>query len=581
MDASSTQDVEVLSTERLRPSSTPPKERSFPLSLIDATVANFALTSAFWCFATPSEYRKDASGLVNHLRKSLRIVLGTYPHWTGHLRTIETTDGSVPPEVQDFAPHACRFGRVYVHFGTSDDPGVDFALATSTRSLDDLYPHSRPELTPLWDRNYTTDPFVKFLPSAPIRNPTQPYAKGETGSDPATLAIQLTQLACGGFIISASLTHSLGDITALIQFFKDWASVSRALLEGKEPPISAAVVDPSKLDAAAAGDINHPEPDQNILDLVKALPLARFDWWAPSTDSPWPRSPPKVFEGQELTPAGDVMPWKDWDTTAPVLNYTIHLTRQQVDFLWAQVNILDEEADNKANGSEPASQRISRHDAVLAHIWTCVTRARNFTAADDDELVHCYPTLGLRPVLNLGASFIGSPILMLNLKLPVSTLLNTSPSSMSATKTSTSSLRSVAQYIRAILSSVNDNNTGLAAHLHGLAYEKSPQRIWNGFLGRRHTIVTTWARAGVYDIDFGLHRDVAADVPFLRYADGIVPRMDGCIMIKEGPPPRGKNASSSSSQRGAWTDNGVDVAVAMNSVDMERFLADTALLPRV
>lgn len=164
----------------------------------------------------------------------------------------------------------------------------------------------------------------------------------------------------------------------------------------------------------------------------------------------------------------------------------------------------------------------------------------------------------------------------------MSALLNTSPpSSTSASKTSTSSLRSVAQYIRAVLSSVNDNNTGLAAHLHGLAYEKSPQRIWNGFLGKKHTIVTTWARAGVYDIDFGLHRGVSADVPFLQYADGIMPRMDGCIMIKEGPPPRGKDMSTSSSQGGAWTDNGVDVAVAMNSVDTERFLADPTLLPNI
>ncbi|KXJ93345.1 hypothetical protein Micbo1qcDRAFT_161347, partial [Microdochium bolleyi] len=178
------------------------------------------------------------------------------------------------------------------------------------------------------------------------------------------------------------------------------------------------------------------------------------------------------------------MPWKDWDTTAPVSNYTIHLTRDQVDILWTRANTLGTASESGVEPETSPAARISRHDAILAHIWSCITRARRF-AADDNNFVHCYPTLGLRPALGLDSSFIGSPILMLDLKMPASSLAAAAlPSSSEQTGvkrnsniiTTAATLRDVAQYIRATLSSVNSNTAGLAAHLHSIAYEKSPQR---------------------------------------------------------------------------------------------------------
>ena len=83
--------------------------------------------------------------------------------------------------------------------------------------------------------------------------------------------------------------------------------------------------------------------------------------------------------------------------------------------------------------------------------------------------------------------------------------------------------------------------------------------------------MTTWARAGIYEVDFGLGSAV-------RYADGVVPDMDGCTLIKEAPP-SGKVPVAG--QNPGWTDHGVDVSVALKAEDMERLLRDPLLLPRV
>ena len=38
--------------------------------------------------------------------------------------------------------------------------------------------------------------------------------------------------------------------------------------------------------------------------------------------------------------------------------------------------------------------------------------------------------------------------------------------------------------------------------LHDRASEIAPQRLWGACLGREHVLLTTWVRAGVYDVRF-------------------------------------------------------------------------------
>ncbi|GKT88729.1 transferase [Colletotrichum tofieldiae] len=533
--------INVTKTERVYRKTPTQEEQTVPLSLLDATTANFALTNAVWLFERPEI--NDAFDVAEHLRQTLSTALDSYPQWCGELKSINVVDdAAVATEAKGFPAHARRFGRVYSRFGASVDVGVDFIAATNSSTLDSLYPTERTEKQPLWNRK--DDKLSNFVPSSEIAHalqPNEPYAA--TGLRKPLMAIQCTTLACGGFVLAIKTAHPLADISSLVRFVQDWASISRAVIGGSTPPLPSPVFEPARLDKLAAGDINADQPDLAIMRHVEGLPLHRYDWWA----APGKPPAPLLDETRPLPPAGKAMPWAEWDVKAPVSDYTVHLDREQVEFLWKE----------STKGGEGVGVRISKHDAVLAHIWSCIMRARQL--GKDNDPVHCDLVLGVRSALKLGDAFMGSPIIMMNIE-----MTGAEVSSVEAGQ-ATGALVPIARRIRETVATVS-SPANLAAHLHSAAYEKSPQRIWQAFLGRRHILVTTWARAGIYDVDFGLGSRI-------RYADGVVPNLDGNILIKEAPPSSGGSAS------GSWTDGGVDLSVHICTEDMERLLQDPLLLP--
>jgi hypothetical protein len=538
--------IKATTTERVFPLKSTQHEHVVPLSLLDATTSNFALTNAIWLFEPLDE--RNVANVAVHLRQTLSIALTSYPQWAGQLKSITVVDdASIPAEVKEFPAHTRRFGRVYAHFGASADVGVEFVSATSSSTTDSLYQTERVKTQPLWNRK--DDNLGRFVPAVDIAHalrPNEPDAA--TGLRKPIMAIQCTTLSDGGFVLAAKTAHPFADITGLIRFVTDWASVSSAVFKGLTAPALTPVFEPARLDNLAAGDINAEEPDPAIISRTQRLPLHRYDWWAA------PGKPPTPFlEAAKLvSPAGKPMPWAEWDFNAPVSDYTIHLNKKQVDFLF-------NEATKGTDGNGP---RMSRHDAVLAHIWSCIVRARQL--GKDDGPVHCDLVLGLRSAFNLSEDFLGSPIIMMNIELPGSEV------GCEQTSNATSAIIAITRKIRHTISTVSDP-ANLADHLHSAAYEKSPQRIWQAFLGRRHILVTTWARAGIYDVDFGLGSRI-------RYADGIVPNLDGCVLIKEAPPPSGLFLSES---RLSWTGRGVDISIHICTEDMERLVKDPLLLPRL
>lgn len=536
--------VEVLQSERLFPSTKPPR-RAVALSLLDATAAEFAPTCAIWLCERPKNVQFD---LADQFRRSLPFVLDAYPHWTGLVKSISTLDPSqLGSEELEFAPHARRFGRIYAHYGTPEDAGVEFVTAKSSATLETLSPSSRTSDQPILDCKHT--PFTGLVSSTLIARPLGQNAFEQSDVRSPVMAIQLTELACGNFALSAKVSHALSDIQSLVLFMKDWSTISRWVLSGLDLPKPELnpVFEPELLDSKAAGDINGDQPDPAILGQVPDLPLHRYDWWAVQAQCPWPQEIPEIFRNQKLVPVGTAMPWSDWDVNAPVSHYLVHLTCDQVEIIY-----------KKATEGNTTTTRISRHDAVLAHIWSCITRARN--QQDDDGPVHCDLVYGTRPALQLGNNFIGSSGLMMNLEMTGVQL---------ASPTQDNRLRNIAQQIRTTINKMN-NPTALGVHLHSIAFEKSPQRIWQAFLGQRHLLATTWARTGLYDIDFGL-----SEMPIIRYTDAVIPDLDGELVIKEAPPSKTGSKTGGSN----WTENGVDLSIRIRTEDMERLIRDPTLLP--
>ncbi|KAM5350257.1 hypothetical protein ACJ41O_006762 [Fusarium nematophilum] len=532
---STTPSINVSAVESIR-LKTNSEEKVVPLSLLDCTTAEFAAGSAIWLYQQPKLPGAEKLNLGHHLREALAATLEAYPQWCGRPKVVKSTDGTVPPEAQHLPRHARRFGRIYAHFGTPTDPGVEFVSAASSATLESLYPAHRTSRQPLWSCETAT--FESFMARTRLAKPLQPNVEDEDGQLRPLMAIQVTQLACGGFVLALKSTHPLADASTFISLLKDWALVSRALLSGETMPQLTPLFDPGLLDDQAAGCINADQPDEEILEQAKSLPMHRYDWWASAATCPWPLEVPAPFSTEELKPAGEVMPWAEWDLASPVSNYVVHLNREQVEFLWIRAN-------------KGASQKLSRHDAVLGHIWSCIARARGLE--DDAGPIHCDLVYGVRPSFKLTDKFLGSPVLMMNVELSASDVAD--PSNLSR----------VATQIRETLKRIVDPSN-LAAHLHGLAYEDSPQRIWQAFLGRRHILVTTWARAGIYEIDFGLHS-------VCSFAEGVVPELDGDVLIKEAPPGESKPCY--------WTDNGVDISIHIRAEDMKRLIKDQLLLPSV
>lgn len=540
--------ISIVETKRLQPR-TPDKEHVVALSLLDATVANFSLTNATWLFEKPAGSRNvDFQQLAAGLKDSLRTALDAYPWWCGRVKMVVTTDGNAGEEAAHLPPHARRYGRLYVQYGTSEDPGVEVITATSSETLDSLYPAQRPTTQPIWSGKDA--PLGPFIPSSPQVNPRQPDELDANGHRKAPLAVQITGLACGGWTLAVKSTHPLADITTLVSFVKDWAALHQAKMTAQPEPQMKRQLESWRVDDLASGNIDADSPDPNIVSTTTNLSFHRYDWWHPAAQKtcPWPVEIPKAFKDEVQRPVGKVMPWEEWDVTAPVSNYTIHFSQAQVEVLYRRASSRRESVVENGN-----TQRISRHDAVLAHIWSCIVRARGLQ--DDDDPVHCDLTYGLRPVLGLGESFVGSPIILVNVEL--------------SGRTASSSLAPVAQKIRETISSVRPSD--LSAHLHAVSFEKTPQRLWQAFLGRRHILVTTWARAGLYDVNFfGTGGDSSAGI---RYADGLMPPLDGVILVKEAPP-SGRKVDTRS-----WTEDGVDVSIHLRKEDMERLIADPLLLP--
>ena len=572
----------ISKTERIFPSNpgVTSVERAVPLSLLDATTSNFGLTSAIWLFSSPATStrdhgsHKDFKTLTTYLGQSLRIALDCYPQWCGQVKAITTPiENELPSETKGFPPHSRRFGRLYTHFNTPDDPGVELITATSSLTVESLYPSDG---TPLWIGD-TTNPSLRALsPSTHIAKMLTPHNFTHKGLIDPVLAIQITELSRqgegdDGFVLAAKAAHPMADITALVQFVKHWAAITQSTLYASPHSSSLPVepvFDPSLLDSQSAGNINSDKPNQSITRDAQNLPFHRFDTWIPGSDYPkdWPSHVPPAFKRHlvrgQLKPTGNPMPWSEWDVTAPLSTAVIHFTREQVDFLY-------QEATARSHPQETI--KVSKHDAILSHIWTRITAARNLHPTDHNP-IHCNLVLGVRPALNLPPTFQGSPIVMANItstpsQIPADNNSNTSPTT---------------NLIRSAISNITTNKTTLPTHLHNLAYETSPQRIWQAFLGKRHIIVTTWAKAGIYEVDFGFGHGPA------RYADGDLPVADGFVLIKEAPPSPGFEGGEELvggsgpvvESYSSWTDHGVDVTVSLKAEDMDNLLGDELLLPK-
>ena len=218
--------------------------------------------------------------------------------------------------------------------------------------------------------------------------------------------------------------------------------------------------------------------------------------------------------------------------------------------------------------------RISRQDVLLAFVWQLIARARNAQDADSDEYPSFYidTTLGLRPRLGLPATFVGSPVLLTSLSATYESVAGLQWNSTAKQKSFPSAEAMAMSAARLRKHTIAFDSERIAALLHEMAFEVAPQRIWNGFLGRCHTMATSWVRAGVWSVDFGFSRVLSNESDQgsgrgqgLQWAGNVMPVLDGLVTVTEAETTPGDG-------RQDWWKGGVDLDINMEKGSMVRAL---------
>ncbi|KAH7420056.1 hypothetical protein BKA64DRAFT_588925 [Cadophora sp. MPI-SDFR-AT-0126] len=554
----STLDIEIQSTETIFPSIPLTNPTATPLSILDNTSANFARCAAIWYYPPPPS---PTNLTRSHLTTSLSQTLNAYRPWCGRLSYTPTSN------LTNYGPQSTRYQRIHVTYNTPKDIGVPLTLATCPHSLETFLPSLATRQTKEKAWNGSQLPSSTLLPSTKL-------SISASDPDAPNLVIQLTTFSCGSFAIGISITHCLSDAISLSQFANDWARTSRSLLSNPQspPPELNPVFDPQRLDAYAAGSIDSP-PDLSIQAKARDLPAHRYDWYTSVSNQPWPSPKPSDFDATlkkldvelDLSPSIPI-PWEQWDTQASVSHRLLHFSKEEILSIYENAiasSNPQSRGDEEGKGKEVGRQgKISKHDALLAHLWSLIISARQLPANTTSYLDL---TFGVRARLShpLPDSFLGSPICHVAIPLP-----SPSPSNSSKKKEVEGEEASVlATRIREYLGKFGGKE--ISWILHDRASEIAPQRLWGACLGREHVLLTTWVRAGVYDVVF-----CDGDEGKPLWVEAVMPPLDGLVEIMEAPPSPSINNTR---KNGSWIDDGVDVTVFLEAEAMNMFLADERL----
>ncbi|KAG5639091.1 hypothetical protein H0H81_007035 [Sphagnurus paluster] len=495
----------VLSRTRIFPDIPASTATHTPLSIIDCKSAPHPPAAAVWF------YHDGPACTVDQLTTSLRKTLNAYPQLSGQLHWAT---------YNPHGDHTERFQRVTLSYGTPDDPGVELIVATTSQ-----------ELSPL-----TVEPpegfWASILPIEEFLNST-PLLALNNGEDSETglpcVAVQITILPDQGIAIAVKICHALADAQSLLQFTHDWASTNRAMFTGTPLPALSPVFDPAALDRAAAGNIDAPHPDPAILELARDLPLHRYDTWASAVGSTIMF--PAAAAPQNTAPVGPPPPWANWDPNAPVSYYLLNFSAPEIKAMWTEAS---------------ATSRVSHLDAMLAHLWRLIIRARALEGEHHLDLA-----CGFRARLDppLPPSFLGSP--------STSAAATTTLADADA---STQALGHLAAAIRTSLSAFTSKT--IPALLHEMAFDASPLRVSNVFLGAHNTACASWLRLGIQDVDFGAGRPAYVE-PILPY------NVDGVFRVAE--------ATGNHNHAARWYDGSVTVSLFLRDDVMQKLLRDPDL----
>ncbi|KAL8279035.1 hypothetical protein RQP46_008493 [Phenoliferia psychrophenolica] len=447
-------------------------------------VSNFSPTCAAWLFDRPGTAEGRTALSADHLQRSLQKTLESYPQWFGQLQLVDYDPVAAKRD------HTRRLHRVELVWASPADPGIEFVVSESKDTIVSHVPsveeRSGGAGGGAWDAGNVQH--LGLLPTVPVTA----LADQKTSEGLPCVIVQVTSFACGGVAVAVKMSHSIADAQTLLRLMDDWGHTNIALSSQLPLPILTPLFDPSQVDVSAAGDVDAEQPSADILE-SSTFPAHRFDWWASQPGYPAKRPIPPELDPKSIS-MGKPIPWSEFDWTLPTSHYMVYFNPKEIQQMW--------------EAASPDGVRISRLDALLAHSWRLIIRARGLS--NDSDPVHLDLSLGVRTRLEppLSPFTLGSPII----NVPA-----TAPASVVAAG-------GTAAVVRSATATATDDS--VRAFLHERAFAESSQRYWDCFLGERHTIVTSWLQVGMHDVSF-------ADGVWPTFASALLGDADGLLQIVE------------------------------------------------
>ena len=341
--------VSVVSQQRLLPSAArlpvskaaDSERRSccVPLSIVDQTLGGGPLAGCVWLWDGSTSGALD----VQQLTTSLRHTLAHYPFFCGQLE---------PRPFNPLGDHTQRLGCLQLRWGEATDPGAELVIARSPMSVATVAPNFT-ERAERGHGMWINDGW----PKAELFSSTQLASTAAEHEGQPCMSVQLTEFACGGLGMSARWPHTLCDMTAIMTFMRNWATVHRALIAGQDAttaitPDCVPRFEPELVDRCAAGDLTdrHQPADEELLKRAAALPRANWDWWATSViDCPPPmqhltRIPP-YFTAQQVGPLGKAATWlREWEWWQTAQTCLIDFSRSELNAMLHEARIAPQAA---------------------------------------------------------------------------------------------------------------------------------------------------------------------------------------------------------------------------------------------
>ncbi|KAJ1337162.1 shikimate O-hydroxycinnamoyltransferase [Microdochium nivale] len=504
------------------------------LSITDAVTSPVAGPECIWFY---DDLIGPDDGLVAKLTVSLQATLVLVPYLAGRLEEIPFKRGGDWTE---------RGGRLQAVYGSkSSPPGLQLTVLACGTCLSDIIPDAASRGR-LWQSGLV--PFCLF------RGDSTPLAldDGHTLDNLPVAKVTITTFPCGSLAVAAKVVHPLYDAESLVKFMHTWSAMHANMFNGAKHGISELRLQPDLFMSYALGDINAPCPDPSITQVARELPLHRYDWWA-SADG----CPPSLRWRTELQQnglscrlscdppsAGTRILWQDADLEASISSYTILFSRPEIEAMYLEATL------QGTCGGLSTPGTISRLDALLAHIWALIVRARKLPTTDT---VYANMALGFRSRIlpPLPVEFVGCP----------ATLAHAQGTASDAD----GSLATFAAAFRRSISSFTP--TTISAFLHDLAHQVECRRYWGTSPSRHHITATSWLHNRMYDVDWG----IPACRP--RLVEPVMPAFLVCVT--EGVPTE-RRVTDSKGQP-SWYTNGATVSIHFESEVVERVINDPAL----